>query len=164
MKISFLRVYFDDPEIIGCIAKNGHRVIGVDLDDNKVDFINKGKATIVENEIDGIIMEQRKKGNISATKDGINAVKDTEVSFICVGTPSTDNGHLDLKAILNVAKEIGEGIRQKESFHIVVIRSTVLPGTNEKVSKIIEELSGKQCNKDFAVVSNPEFLREGSAI
>jgi GDP-mannose 6-dehydrogenase len=149
---------------LGCLAKNGHQVIGVDLNDTKVDFINKGKSTVVEKEIDNIIYEQHKLGNISAVNNGIQAVIDTDVSFICVGTPSTSNGHLNLEAIHKVAEEIGDGIREKNSFHVVVIRSTVLPGTNEKVTKIIEDISKKESNKGFAVISNPEFLREGSAV
>lgn len=149
---------------LGCFAKNGHRVIGVDLEKKKVDFINNGKATTIEKEIDGIIAEQHKSGNISATLDGIDAVKKTEISFICVGTPSTRNGHLDLSTIFKVAEEIGRGIKEKDNFHIAVIRSTVLPGTNEKVCKIIEDVSGKRCEKHFTVVSNPEFLREGTSV
>ena len=149
---------------LGCLAKNGHRVIGVDLNTTKIDFINKGKSPIVENKLDGIISEEHKMGKISATNDCLHAVKNSDVSFICVGTPSTDNGHLKLDSIFRVAEEIGRGIKEKEDFHVVVIRSTVLPGTNKKVSKIIEEASGKECDKSFATVSNPEFLREGSAV
>ena len=164
MNISIFGLGYVGCVSLGCLAKNGHQVIGVDLNETKVDFINNGKATIVEKEIDNIIYEQHKLGNISATTDGIQTVVDTDVSFICVGTPSTSNGHLNLNSILKVAEEIGRGIREKNSFHAVVIRSTVLPGTNEKVSRIIEDVSGKKCNKNFSVISNPEFLREGSAV
>lgn len=149
---------------LGCLAKNGHRVIGVDVNPAKIDFINQGKSPIVENEIDDIISAQHKSGSISATHDSVRAVKDTDVSFICVGTPSTPNGHLEFDAVYKVAEEIGRGLREKESFHVVVIRSTVLPGTNKKVSELIEKVSGKKCNESFATVSNPEFLREGSAV
>ena len=164
MKISIFGLGYVGCVSIGCLAKNGHQLIGVDMNDTKIDFINNGNATIVEKEIDYIIYEQHKLGNITATTKGIQAVKDTDISFICVGTPSTPNGHLDLSAIFKVSEEIGIGIREKENFHVVVIRSTVLPGTNAKVSKIIEDVSGKNCNQSFAVVSNPEFLREGSAV
>lgn len=149
---------------LGCLAQNGHRVIGVDLAPAKVNAINSGKASIVENEIDTIIAEQYRLGTISATSDALEAVKDTDVSFICVGTPSTPNGHLNLNAIFQVAEEIGKGIGAKKSFHVVVIRSTVLPGTNEKTAAILEEASGRKNGEDFAVVSNPEFLREGTAV
>jgi GDP-mannose 6-dehydrogenase len=163
MNISIFGLGYVGCVSLGCLAKNGHNVIGVDLNNTKVDFINKGKSTIIEREIDNIISEQHKLGNISATTNGMEAVINTDVSFICVGTPSTSNGHLNLNSIFKVSEEIAKGIREKNSFHVVVIRSTVLPGTNAKVSKIIEDVSGKNCNKSFAVVSNPEFLREGSA-
>jgi len=164
MNISIFGLGYVGCVSLGCLAKNGHNVIGVDLNNTKVDFINKGKSTIIEREIDNIISEQHKLGNISATTNGMEAVINTDVSFICVGTPSTSNGHLNLNSIFKVSEEIGKGIREKNSFHVVVIRSTVVPGTNAKVSKIIEDVSGKDCNKSFAVVSNPEFLREGSAV
>ena len=149
---------------MGCLAQNGHTVIGVDLVQSKLDLINSGRPTIIEKEIDSIIDEQFKKGRIRATKDFKQAVKETDISIICVGTPSTPEGHLNLRYIYAVAKEIGESIKEKETFHIVVIRSTVLPGTNQKVGEIIEEISGKTRNKSFSVISNPEFLREGSAV
>jgi GDP-mannose 6-dehydrogenase len=110
------------------------------------------------------LKKQHGSGRISATADGAAAVKDTEVSLICVGTPPTATGHLDLQAVFKVAEEIGDGIRSKNGFHIIVIRSTVIPGTNEEVQQIVARKSGKTPNRDFAVVSNPEFLREGSAV
>lgn len=164
MNISIFGLGYVGCVSLGCLAKNGHQVIGVDLNETKISFINEGKSPIVENEIDDIIANQRKLGKILATNDTIYAVKNSEVSFICVGTPSTPNGHLDLGAIYRVSEEIGKGIREKNSFHIVVIRSTVFPGTNEKISKIIQKVSGKEINKEFSVVSNPEFLREGTAV
>lgn len=167
MNISIFGLGYVGCVSLGCLAKNGHRIIGVDLNQTKIDFINVGKSPIVEKEIDDIISEQHALGTIAATDDGVYAVKNTDVSFMCVGTPSTPktpNGHLNLKAIFNVSEEIAKGIAEKNRFHVVVIRSTVLPGTNEKVSRIIEEKSGKQRDKDFATVSNPEFLREGTAV
>lgn len=164
MKISVFGLGYVGCIGLGCLAKNGHRVIGIDRGNTKVDFINKGKSPIIEKEIDNIISEQHALGKISATNDGVYAVKNTDVSFICVGTPPTNNGHLDLRAIFKVAEEIGKGIKEKDSFHVVAIRSTVLPGTNKRVSKLIEEVSGKQSGVSFATVSNPEFLREGTAV
>lgn len=164
MNISIFGLGYVGSVSLGCLAQNGHSVIGVDVNQTKINFINEGKSPIVEAEIDSIISEQHKSGKISATDNATNAVIKTDVSFICVGTPSTPNGHLDLGTIFRVAGKIGKGIKEKKSFHVVVIRSTVLPGTNEKVSQIIEEASEKKCNTDFAVVSNPEFLREGTAV
>ncbi len=149
---------------IGCLARNGHNMIGVDVSPEKVERIDSGKATIVEKDIDELIDEGYKAGRIHATLDYKEAVLKTDISFICVGTPSTEQGHLNLNYIFQTAKEIGEGLKEKNSFHIVLIRSTVLPGTNAKISSIIEEASGKKLNVDFAVVSNPEFLREGTAV
>lgn len=147
-----------------CCAKLGHKVIGVDVSENKVNLINSGHPTIIEKDIEELCMEGHRSGLLTATMDGDKAVKETDISFIVVGTPSSPEGHLNLSYIYNVAKEIGEALRTKEGFHIVAIRSTVLPGTNEKVGKIIEEASGKKRNEAFTVVSNPEFLREGTSV
>ncbi len=149
---------------LGCLAQNGHNVIGVDVLDTKVDLINRGVPTIIEKDIDKIIAEQFKQKRVRATRDFKDAVLNSDISIICVGTPSTSEGHLNLEYIYNSAREIGETLKEKDDFHIVVIRSTVLPGTNKKVGEIIERASNKERNKGFAVVSNPEFLREGTAV
>jgi GDP-mannose 6-dehydrogenase len=149
---------------LGCLAQNGHNVIGVDISETKVDLINDGKTVIVERDIDAIILQQYKLGRISATKDSIEAIRNTEVSFICVGTPPTINGHLNLSAVFNVAEQIAKGIKQKDGFHVIALRSTVLPGTNEKMIDIIQKQSGKSPDRDFAAISNPEFLREGTSV
>ena len=149
---------------IGCLSKQGHTLVGVDVSDIKVDLINQGKPTIVEKDIDTLICEGHQAGRIRATKDYRDAVLNTDISFLCVGTPSSENGHLDLTYILQTAHQIGQALKEKEGFHIVVIRSTVFPGTNAKMTAIIEQESGKKHDVDFAVVSNPEFLREGTAV
>lgn len=149
---------------MGCLAQNGHKVIGVDISPEKIKNINEGIPTIVEVGIGEIIKEQHLQGRISATHDYMEAVKESDISFVCVGTPSTNKGHLDLSYIYQTAKEIGEALKEKNGFHVIVIRSTVFPGTNKKVSEIIEGISGKTRNVHFAVVSNPEFLREGTAV
>ena len=148
----------------GCLAQLGHTIIGVDISEHKVNLINQGKSTIIEKDIDRIISEQHQKGNISSTIDYLQAVRNTNVSFICVGTPSLETGQLNLDFVFNTATQIADGLRESDHFHVVAVRSTVFPGTNEQVTKIIEDVSGKKRNKDFAVVSNPEFLREGSAV
>jgi GDP-mannose 6-dehydrogenase len=164
MNISVFGLGYVGCVLLGCLAKNGHRVIGVDTNATKVTYINRGKAPIMERDLDRLISKYHKAGNISATYDSLEAIRKSEVSFICVGTPNTEQGHLDLSAIFNVAKEIGKGISEKTGDHIVVVRSTVLPGTNQKICKVIENASQKKRGKDFFVVSNPEFLREGSAV
>lgn len=164
LKVSIFGLGYVGCVSLGCLAKDGHNIVGVDLNKTKVDFINRGEATIVENGIAEIISEQHNLGRISATSDAIEAVQQSEISIICVGTPSTTNGHLNLNAIFKVAEEIGKAMTEKEDFHIIVIRSTVLPGTNAEVCEIVKNHSGKKEDEDFAIVSNPEFLREGSAV
>lgn len=149
---------------LGCLANNGHRVIGVDVNPIKVDQINAGKPTIVEKDIAEIIALVHGEGRVRATADFTEAVLGSDISIVAVGTPSTAEGHLNLSYIFDVAKNIGQALRLKKEFHIVVIRSTVMPGTCEMVANIIGEESGKSHDTDFAVVDNPEFLREGTAV
>lgn len=164
MNISIFGLGYVGCVSLGCLAKNGHTVIGVDVSQDKVNQINNGQATIVEKDIDQIILEQHQAGRISATTDFQAAVVATEVSIVAVGTPSSAKGHLNLDYIFNVARNIGEVLKTKDAFHVVALRSTVLPGTCEKFAHIIEDASGKKANVDFAVVDNPEFLREGTAV
>ena len=147
-----------------CLADLGHRVIGNDISENKVRLINEGKPTIIEAEIEELVRKGRESGRLEATMDIQYAVDQTEISFVCVGTPSSKEGHLNLNYIYGVARQIGEALRRKDGFHIVAIRSTVLPGTNKKVGEIIAQASGKTRGTDFTVVSNPEFLREGTSV
>lgn len=164
MRISIFGLGYVGCVSIGCLAKNGHTVVGVDVQEQKVELINNGVPTIVEKDIDEIIRTEHAAGKISATTDYLKAVTTTETSIICVGTPSSETGQLNLDYLFRTAEQIGEAITQKNEFHTVVIRSTVMPGTNERVAAIIAEHSGKKKNEAFAVVSNPEFLREGSAV
>ena len=164
MNISIFGLGYVGCVSLGCLAKNGHKVIGVDVSQSKVDQINSGIATIVEKDIDAIIKEQRDLGTIKATTDSKEAVLNSELSIICVGTPSTEKGHLNLEYIFNVARNIGQILKEKKEYHVIVIRSTIMPGTCEKISRIIEEVSGHKHGIDFDVVDNPEFLREGSAV
>jgi GDP-mannose 6-dehydrogenase len=164
MKISIFGLGYVGCVSIGCLAKNGNQVIGVDVSETKVGQINKGQATIIEKDIDVIIKEQRDLGNISATTNVEEAVSNTEISIVAVGTPSSDKGHLNLKYIFKVAENIGNALKSKESFHVIAIRSTIMPGTCDKFAAIVEEASGKKRNIDFAIVDNPEFLREGTAV
>lgn len=147
-----------------CLAKLGHNVIGVDVNENKVNLMNAGKPTIIEAGIAELCAEAHEAGRMTATTSVEEAVLGSTVSFIVVGTPSSKEGHLNLNYIYTVARQIGEALRLKNEFHIVAIRSTVLPGTNEKVGEIIAESSGRKRGIDFTVVSNPEFLREGTSV
>jgi GDP-mannose 6-dehydrogenase len=164
MNISIFGLGYVGCVSLGCLARNGHTVIGVDVSETKVKQINSGLATIIEKDIDHIIREEHNKCRISATTDYSRAILDTEISIVAVGTPSSTTGHLNLEYIFKVAENFGRILRAKEQFHVIVIRSTVLPGTSAKFADIIEEYSGKRRNVDFAMVSNPEFLREGTAV
>ena len=163
-KISIFGLGYVGCVSLGCLAQNGNHVIGVDIEPSKVDLINQGKATIIEKDIDKIIAEQHRAGRIRATTDTKDAVSNSDLSIICVGTPSAPEGHLNLEYIFNTAQQIGSALKGKNDFHVIAIRSTVLPGTNVKVGQMIEHASGKKRDTDFSVVSNPEFLREGSAV
>jgi GDP-mannose 6-dehydrogenase len=164
MNISIFGLGYVGCVSLGCLAQNGHSVIGVDVSETKVNQINAGLPTIIEKDIDQIIKTQRELGKISATTDYAEAILSTNISIIAVGTPSGNNGHLNLEYIFKVAENFGEVLKRKESFHIIAIRSTVIPGTGEKFAEIVEQISGKKRNIDFAMVSNPEFLREGTSV
>jgi GDP-mannose 6-dehydrogenase len=164
MNISIFGLGYVGCVATGCLAQQGHRVIGVDPQASKVDFINQGKPTIIEEGITEILAREHAAGRVSATRSVADAIAQTEVSFICVGTPPTATGHLDLTAIEKVAAEIGAALKSKTTRHVIAVRSTVLPGTREKVMAIIANSSGRKAGEDFAVVSNPEFLREGTSV
>lgn len=164
MNISIFGLGYVGCVSLGCLAQNGHNIIGVDVSESKVNQINNGAATIVEKNIEEIIAEQKKLGRIRATHDFVDAVMNSSISIVAVGTPSSSKGHLNLDYIFKVAHDIASVLKNKQTFHVIALRSTVLPGTCEKFARIIEEQTGKKNNLDFAVVDNPEFLREGTAV
>ncbi len=165
MNISVVGLGYVGAVCSACFAKEGHNVIGVDVDRTKVDLINNKKAPIVEKDLEEYIKEGVEAGRLKATTNLKEAIFHTDITIISVGTPSKRNGDIDLTFIETAAKQIGEVLRQKEGFHIVSMRSTVLPGTAKNVViPILQEYSGKKVAKDFGYVSNPEFLRESTAI
>ncbi|HEY1678717.1 MAG TPA: UDP-glucose/GDP-mannose dehydrogenase family protein [Candidatus Sulfotelmatobacter sp.] len=148
-----------------CFASMGHRVIGVDVNPAKVEMIELGRSPIVEAGMEELVAEANRNGLLHATIDSAAAVLASDISFVCVGTPGLRSGKLDLTHIEKVAQEIGAALKQKKSSHLIVLRSTVLPGTTESVLlPILEQASGRCAGDDFAVAYNPEFLREGSAV
>lgn len=148
-----------------CFAKEGHRVVGVDVNPAKVEMVSRGQSPVVEVGIDELVREVAQSGRLTATTDGAAAVRESDLSLICVGTPSNANGSIDLRYIERVCEQIGEALREKATTHVVVIRSTVLPGTIEAVVvPAIERASGKRRGEGFDVCSHPEFLREGTSI
>jgi len=146
-------------------AVKGNDVICVDIDQKKVETINSGVSPIFEPHLDGRLKDLLKKGKLKATTDVKGAVEATEVSFISVGTPSSEDGSINLSFIETVARQIGEVLKNKKEYHVIVVKSTVVPGTTDSVvMRNIEKYSGKKSGKDFGLCMNPEFLREGRAI
>jgi GDP-mannose 6-dehydrogenase len=165
LRISIFGLGYVGAVSAGCLANEGHQVIGVDPVKTKVDLINRGQTPIIEAEIGDLIAANVQSERLRATDSVAEAVHDSEISFVCVGTPSQTNGNLDFRYIRRVCEEIGAALRTKSTRHTVVIRSTILPGTMRNiVIPILEESSGKKAGKDFGVCNNPEFLREGSAV
>jgi GDP-mannose 6-dehydrogenase len=165
LKISVFGMGYVGAVASGCLAKDGHHVIGVDPVCTKVDLINAGKSPVIEKDIESIISQSVAEGELRATSDVADAVESSALSMICVGTPSQPNGNLELKYVRKVCEEIGAAVRNKSDFHTVVIRSTMLPGSMRAVViPTLEEHSGKKAGQDFGVCNNPEFLREGTAV
>jgi GDP-mannose 6-dehydrogenase len=148
-----------------CLAHKGHHVIGVDLSPTKVEAMQAGRSPVVEPHVGELSSESHAAGRLHATSNPEHAVLNSDISFLCVGTPSLRNGKLDLGHIEPVCAEIGQVLRKKNEFHLVVLRSTVLPGTAETiVVPALEKSSGKKLGSDFGVCVNPEFMREGTAV
>lgn len=165
MNLSVLGLGYVGVVTAACFAELDHTVIGVDIAEVKVDIINHGHSPIIEKDIDGLVKKAVQAKKLSATVNLNEAINKTELSFVCVGTPSQLNGNLDLKYIRRVCEGIGEALKKKTDRHVVVIRSTILPETMIKVIiPTLEEFSGKKAGQDFGVCNNPEFLREGTAV
>ena len=148
-----------------CFAHQGNEVIGVDLSPGKVEAMAAGRSPIVEPRLGDLIAQCHQSRLLRATSDSAAAVLTSDISFLCVGTPSLRNGKLDLGHIEPVCREIGETLKKKDSFHLIVLRSTVLPGTAESiVVPALEKASGKRMGPEFGVCVNPEFMREGTAV
>lgn len=165
MKISVFGLGYVGCVSAACLTHEGHTVVGVDVNPVKVELIGAGRSPIIEPGLDALIAEGVREQRLTATLDSMAAVHGTDLSLICVGTPSNDNGSLNLKYLENVCREIGAAMASKDAYHIVVVRSTVLPGTVlERLLPILEAASGKHVGTDFGLCMNPEFLRESSAI
>ena len=155
MRISVFGLGYVGTVSAGCLAYDGHEVVGVDPLPTKVDLISRGQSPIIETDIGEIIAATAKAGRLRATSDPVQAVRETELSFVCVGTPSQANGNLDLRYIRRICEQIGEALKRKSEHHTVVIRSTILPGTMLRiVIPTLEEFSGKKAAVDFGVCNN----------
>ena len=163
--ISILGLGYVGSVSVACLADSGHTVIGADVNPTKVDMISEGHSPIIEEGLDDLLKKGVAAGRIRATTDAAAAVRDSSVTFICVGTPSHPNGSLNLNFVRRVCEDIGRALAAGPDYHVVVARSTMLPGsTEEVVIPILEQSSGKRAGRDFGVCFNPEFLREGSSI
>jgi len=164
MKVSIIGSGYVGSVSAACFAELGHEVICIDIDEKKVEMINSGRAPIWEEGLDDLLEKYSQK-TLIATSDYDYAVQNSDASFICVGTPSGEDGSIDLSIVKAASASLGKAIAKKEHYHVVVVKSTVVPETTEKVVlPIVEEHSGKKAGKDFGVVMNPEFLREGKAV
>ena len=165
MRVSVFGLGYVGSVSAASLAADGHRVVGVDVNADKVATITAGHSPIVEPGLDAVLGRSVAEGRLRATTDVTEAVGDTEVSLICVGTPSKRNGSLDLTYLERVSEQIGKGLAGKPGYHVVVVRSTVLPGTTHQVViPTLERFSGKRYGDGFGVSVNPEFLREGTAM
>jgi GDP-mannose 6-dehydrogenase len=165
MRISIFGIGYVGCVSAACFARAGHDVIGVDVNPTKVEIINSGKSPIVEPGINELIHEVVQEGKLNATTDSRKAVSTSDLSLVCVGTPSKPNGSLNLDHVRKVCEEIGMGVATKNERHTVVIRSTMLPGSVESVVQpALEQSSGKKAGRDFGLCVNPEFLREGTSL
>ena len=165
MRVSIFGLGYVGSVSAASFAADGHEVVGVDVNADKVAAINAGTSPIIEPGLGDVLARGVSEGRLRATTDSAEAIRDTEVSLICVGTPSRRNGSLDLSYLERVCEEIGASLRDKPAYHVVVVRSTVLPGTTHGVViPALERTSGKKYGVGFGVSVNPEFLREGTAL
>ncbi len=165
MKISIFGLGYVGAVSLACLSRDGYQVIGVDIDQGKLDLIAAGKTPVVEEGMVELMQQVAASGRVSVTTDAAQAVLDSDISLVCVGTPSAANGSQDQGAILRLAQVMGRALARKGTPHVVVFRSTLVPGTVEDVLRpIIERESGNKDGVDFHLCFQPEFLREGSSI
>ncbi len=165
MNISIFGLGYVGAVSLGCLVRDGHHVIGVDLDQTKLDLIRRGATPIIEEGMEGLMANAKTCGRVKVTENAVEGIHHSDVSFVCVGTPARPNGSQDLSAIQRLSEQVGDAMKSKTEYHVFVIRSTVFPGTVEDIiTPIIETHSGKRRGQDFDVCFQPEFLREGSSI
>lgn len=164
MKVSIFGLGYVGCVTAACLAREGHHVVGVDINEAKVRAIRDGTSPLVEPELDELIRESRVCNRLHATLDAEQAVSTTDISLVCVGTPSLPGGGLDPQHVLRVCEQVGQILAHKSGYHVVVIRSTVLPDTLQRCMSTLGESSGKRIGEALGFVANPEFLREGSSV
>ncbi len=165
MTISMLGLGYVGTVSAACLAQRGHRVIGVDVNREKTNLVNTGRSPITEEGVAELITAAHCDGRLSATTDAATALAESDMAFICIGTPSRTNGSLDTRYIISAARAIAEALTRLKRSLVIVLRSTVTPGTTEEVIlPILESGSGKKDGKDFSIAYHPEFMREGNAV
>jgi GDP-mannose 6-dehydrogenase len=165
MRISVFGMGYVGSVTAACLAEQRHDVIGVDLNPTKIRLINEGQTPVIEPSLGDLVRDAVQEGRLRATGNAAEAVNSTEISLVCVGTPTLRSGKLDLTGIEKVSGELGRALKGKSAFHTIAVRSTILPGTSDTlVIPTIEAASGKTAGRDFAVCYNPEFIREGTAV
>lgn len=165
MRISIFGLGYVGAVSTACLARDGHTVIGVDIEPSKLEMLRAGISPIVEEGMQDLMQSAGRSGRVSVTSDVTRAIQETELSFICVGTPSMPNGSQDLSAVIRISEQLGQALRSKHDYHLFVMRSTVTPGTvEERIRPALESQSGKGDGTDFDLCFMPEFLREGSSI
>ena len=163
MKISIIGTGYVGSVTGICLAEMGHQIHFVDIDQAKLDMINSGRSPVFEPDLDDLLLKNRER--ITTTTDIAKAIRQTTLTIICVGTPQNPDGSSDLRFIIDAAHSLGKGLKKDQKYHTVIVKSTVLPGTTSTVVQpILEKESGKLAIKDFGIGSNPEFLKEGSAV
>jgi len=164
MKIAVFGLGYVGCVTAACFARQGHQVVGVDIQSEKVSALQQGISPIVEPGMDDLVRQGVENGLIQATTSSDEAIVESDIAIVCVGTPSHSNGDLNLTYVERVCSDIGHALRTHEGYFVIVIRSTMLPGSAHRLIPLVEEASGKTVGKDFGFCVNPEFLREGSAI
>jgi UDPglucose 6-dehydrogenase len=148
-----------------CLADRGLKTTGIDIDSNKIESINTGRSPIHEPQLQELVEKTLRARILKATTDLEDSLRDSDITFVTVGTPSLLDGSISLEYVRSAVESLGRTLKKTENYHLVVVRSTVIPGTCQEVVKaILEKASGKVCGKDFGLCSNPEFLKEGSAV
>jgi len=165
MRVAVIGLGYVGTTTAACLAADGHEVVGVDVNSLKAEMIGRGESPIIEDGITERLSEAVAAGRLRATGSAAEAIAETDISLICVGTPSRANGSLDLEHLLAATRTVGEALADADHYHVVAVRSTMLPGTlEEQVIPVLERASGKPAGAEFGVAVNPEFLREGDAV
>jgi len=165
MRISIFGLGYVGAVSLGCLARDGHNVVGVDIDRTKLDLIRNGQTPVIEAGMQELISGAVRSGRVQVTADAASALHASDISFLCVGTPPRSNGSQDLSAMERLCVQLGKALRDKDGYHVFVVRSTVMPGTVEgMVKSAIDEYSGKRLGEDYGLCFQPEFMREGSSI